>query len=128
LFFLLFQISCIVEHFKNIIFITYNNLASVGPWNFGQRSNMNRFLNSLGKTTYTLSILFFAKTPIVKLLSIEIATFHICTLDNIIRKIGHRKLPWTNLRKDIFEIMKLPFVQFWHLWFWGRFLKIDLFV
>jgi hypothetical protein len=32
-----------------------------------------------------------------------------------------------NLRKDFIEIMKLLFVQFWHLWFW-RFLKINLFL
>jgi hypothetical protein len=33
------------------------------------------------------------------------------------------------LRKDLLEIIKLLFVQFWHLWFWRRrFLKIKLFL
>jgi hypothetical protein len=45
------------------------------------RSNAITFPDSLGMTSYTLAILFFALKPIVnKLLSIEIVIFHTFTL------------------------------------------------
>jgi hypothetical protein len=44
------------------------------------------------------------------------------------KNIGNRKLPITNLRKDFIEIRKMLLIQYWHLWFWGKFfLKINLF-
>jgi hypothetical protein len=47
---------------------------------------MTGFLISLGMTSYTLSILFFALKPIVnKLLSIKTVICYICTLGSIIR-------------------------------------------
>jgi hypothetical protein len=34
------------------------------------------------------------------------------------QNIGHKKLPQTNLRKDLLEIMKLLLVHLWLLQFW----------
>jgi hypothetical protein len=43
----------------------------------------------------------------------------------IIGKIGHRKMPQTNLKKNLLEIIKLLFVHFWHIRFCRRrFLRI----
>jgi hypothetical protein len=39
-------------------------------------------------------------------------------------KINHRKLPQTNLRKNLLEIMKLHFVHLWHLFLSKRFSKL----
>jgi hypothetical protein len=77
-------------------------------------------------TAYTLSILFFALKLIVnKLMSIEIVIFIFALSVPQSEISDHRKLPRTNMRKDLLEIMKLLFVQFWHLRFWRRrFLKI----
>jgi hypothetical protein len=92
---------------------------------------MNRFLNFLGRTSYTLSIPFFPLTPIVKkLLSIENVIFHICTLGSIIRKIS---VTGSCLKQTCestsWEFVKLLFVQFWHFWFCiRRVLKINLFL
>jgi hypothetical protein len=57
----------------------------------------------------------YALKPIVKkLLSIKIVIFNICTLGST---MGHRKLPQTNLSKDLLQISKLFFVHLWHLQF-----------
>jgi hypothetical protein len=43
------------------------------------------------------------------------------------KNIGHKKLPRTNLRKYLLEIIKLFIVHLWHLLFWRRrFLNIKL--
>jgi hypothetical protein len=43
----------------------------------------------------------------------------------IIGKMGHRKMPQTNLRKNLLEIIKLLFVHLWHMRFCRRrFVKI----
>jgi hypothetical protein len=104
-------------------------LTLVWPWHIGQRSNMDSFPDSLGMTFYTLAILIFALNPIVeKLFSIEIVILHTFTLSKYNQNnINHRKLPRTNLRKDLLGIMKQVFVHLWHLRFWRRFLKILLF-
>ena len=36
------------------------------------------------------------------------------------KNIGHRKLPWTNLRKGPFRKILTWFVSLWLLWFWRR--------
>jgi hypothetical protein len=60
------------RHFK----LEINKSALVWSRNLGQRSNLKTCLNSLGMTSYTLSILFFAlKLKVKKLLSIEIVIF-----------------------------------------------------
>jgi hypothetical protein len=67
----------IYTHFKSKITI----VTLVWPWNIGQRTNISTFPDSLGMTSYTLAILFFALKPIVKkLLSIEIVIFYIFAL------------------------------------------------
>jgi hypothetical protein len=63
----------------------------------------------------------FALKPIVILLSIELWFF----IPSHSRKhnhksIGYRKLPRTNLRKDLLGIMKQVFVHLWHLRIWRR--------
>jgi hypothetical protein len=68
----------------------------------------------------TLATLFFALKPKEKkLFSIEIVLFNTFTISEAYRKkISHRKLPRTNLRKELIEIMKLLFVHIWNLPFW----------
>jgi hypothetical protein len=77
-----------------------------------------RIFNSLSVSSYTLAILFFALKPIVKkLFSIKMS---IDSWNRNRKNIGHRKLPQTNLRKDLLGIMKQVFVHLWHLRFWRR--------
>jgi hypothetical protein len=44
------------------------------------------------------------------------------------KNTSHRKWPETNLRKDLFEIMRLLFLHLWHLWFWRRIFSNNLLV
>jgi hypothetical protein len=86
------------RHFKSKI----NKSTSVWPWNVGQRSYINKFLNSLGMSSDTLAILFIFLKPIVKkLFSIKMS---IDSWNRNWKNISHRNLPWTNLRKDLLGI------------------------
>jgi hypothetical protein len=93
----LFKRTCKTYLFKEYL------LEQFYYWNFEPRLNMNWILNSLGMTSFTLSIKrsYWAVT-------LQIFIFV--------------------LSVDFFKIMKLLFVQFWHLWFWEkRFVKVKLF-
>jgi hypothetical protein len=96
-------IAILITELQTFFKSKINKLTSVWLWNVSQRSNMNRFLNSLGMISYTLSILFFPLKPIVKkLFSIKMS---IDSLNCNRRNIVHRKLAQTNLKKDLLGIM-----------------------
>ena len=123
----------IYDSFRDIKFfnVFFKSVTSVWPWNVGQRSNVTLFLKSLGMASYTLSIYFSALKPTVKkLLAIEIVPVTPRNSQNYIKKnIGHRKLPWTNLRKGPPGIIFNQLVLIWLLCFSRRrFFNINQFL
>jgi hypothetical protein len=71
---------------------------------------MGTFPDFLGRTSYTMAILFFALKPKVKkLFSIEIVIFNTFALSEAYSEKYRSQefLSRTNLRKDLIEIIKL---------------------
>jgi hypothetical protein len=70
---------------------------------------MGTFQDSLGMTSYTLAILFFALKPKVKkLFSIEfVISIPLHSQKHNQKNIGHRMLTQKSLRKDLIETRKL---------------------
>jgi hypothetical protein len=86
---------------------------------------MTGFLISLGMTSYTLSILFFALKPIVKnLLSIKIVIFHIYTLGSIIgKKYWSQEVALNKLEKGLLTDYETAFCSVLALTVLGKIFK-----
>jgi hypothetical protein len=104
----------------------------VWSWNIGKRSNTGTFPDSLGMTSYTLAILFFALKPILKkLLSIKIVIFHTSGIWEVLsekylsREVASNKLDkgphWNN--ETVFSSL-MP-LRFWRRIFFNNLLVLE---